>query len=66
VAKRYSRWGIQFTRTYDATAFVALGSGKSASSVIDNQDHTVSKRYLFWSGQRVWQMAFTPDEKYTC
>jgi PQQ-dependent catabolism-associated beta-propeller protein len=43
------------------TAFVALGPANRVA-VIDAATHTV-KRYLL-VGQRVWQLAFTPDQKY--
>jgi PQQ-dependent catabolism-associated beta-propeller protein len=43
------------------TAFVALGPANRVA-VIDAATHAV-KRYLL-VGQRVWQLAFTPDQKY--
>ena len=43
------------------TGFVALGPANRIA-VIDATLHTVT-RYLL-VGQRVWHMAFTPDEKY--
>ena len=52
--------GIQFTRD-DATAFVALGPANRVA-VIDTKSYKVKKLLLV--GQRVWQMAFTPDQKY--
>ena len=52
--------GIQFTRD-DATAFVALGPANRVA-VIDTKTYKVKKLLLV--GQRVWQMAFTPDQKY--
>jgi YVTN family beta-propeller protein len=52
--------GIQFTAD-DATAFVALGPANRVA-VIDVKTYTVRKYLLV--GQRVWQMAFTPDQKY--
>ena len=52
--------GIRFTKD-DATAFVALGPANRVA-VIDTKTYTVKKYLLV--GQRVWQMAFTPDGKY--
>ena len=52
--------GIQFTKD-DATAFVALGPANRVA-VIDAKTYKVRKYLLV--GQRVWQMAFTPDQKY--
>lgn len=52
--------GVQSTAD-DATAFVALGSANCAA-VIDAKTYKVRKYLLV--GQRVWQMAFTPDQKY--
>jgi len=52
--------GIQFSRD-DATAFVALGPANRVA-VIDAKTYQV-RQYLL-VGQRVWQMAFTPDQKY--
>src|SRR5580698_306314 len=52
--------GIQFTRD-DAIAFVALGPANRVA-VIDAKSYAVRKYLLV--GQRVWQMAFTPDQKY--
>ena len=43
------------------TGFVALGPANRVA-VIHGATHEV-QRYLL-VGQRVWQMAFTPDEKY--
>ena len=43
------------------TAFVALGPANRIA-VIDATSHKVQKYLLV--GQRVWQLAFTPDEKY--
>src|SRR6202011_3526454 len=42
-------------------AFVALGPANRVA-VIDAATHVVQKYFLV--GQRVWHMAFTPDEKY--
>jgi len=42
-------------------AFVALGPANRVA-VIDGATHVVQKYLLV--GQRVWHMAFTPDEKY--
>ncbi len=52
--------GIRFTED-GATAFVALGPANRVA-VIDTKTYTVKKYLLV--GQRVWQMAFTPDGKY--
>ncbi len=52
--------GIRFTKD-DATAFVALGPANRVA-VIDAKTRKVEKYLLV--GQRVWQMAFTPDGKY--
>jgi PQQ-dependent catabolism-associated beta-propeller protein len=52
--------GIQFTRD-DSTAFVAMGPANRVA-VIDAKTYKVQKYLLV--GQRVWQMAFTPDQKY--
>jgi YVTN family beta-propeller protein len=52
--------GIRFAGD-DATAFVALGPANRVA-VIDTHSYTV-RQYLL-VGQRVWQMAFTPDEKF--
>jgi YVTN family beta-propeller protein len=52
--------GVQFTAD-DATAFVALGPANRVA-VIDTKTYKVRKYLLV--GQRVWQMAFTPDQKY--
>ena len=43
------------------TAFVALGPANRIA-VVDGTSHAVTKYLLV--GQRVWHMAFTPDEKY--
>jgi PQQ-dependent catabolism-associated beta-propeller protein len=43
------------------TGFVALGPANRVA-VINGTTHEVQKYLLV--GQRVWQMAFTPDEKY--
>ena len=43
------------------TAFVALGPANRVA-VVDAASHQVVKYLLV--GQRVWHMAFTPDEKY--
>jgi YVTN family beta-propeller protein len=48
--------------THDGkTGFVALGPANRIA-VIDAATHQVQKFLLV--GQRVWHMAFTPDEKY--
>jgi YVTN family beta-propeller protein len=52
--------GIRFTDD-DATAFVALGPANRVA-VVDAKTYKVRKYLLV--GQRVWQMAFTPDRKY--
>jgi PQQ-dependent catabolism-associated beta-propeller protein len=52
--------GINITRD-GKTAFVALGPSNHVA-VIDGTTHQVKKYLLV--GQRVWHMAFTPDEKY--
>jgi PQQ-dependent catabolism-associated beta-propeller protein len=52
--------GIDITRD-GKTAFVALGPANRIA-IIDATIHTVTKYLLV--GQRVWHMAFTPDEKY--
>ena len=52
--------GIGITRD-GKTAFVALGPANRIA-VIDAATYKVQKYLLV--GQRVWQMAFTPDEKY--
>ena len=41
--------------------FVALGPSNRVA-VIDGQSHEVVKYIM--TGQRVWQLAFTPDEKF--
>ncbi len=51
---------IQFTND-DATAFVALGPANRVA-VIDAKTYKVRKYLLV--GQRVWHLAFTPDQKY--
>jgi YVTN family beta-propeller protein len=43
------------------TGFVALGPANRIA-VVDGATHQVTKYLLV--GQRVWHMAFTPDEKY--
>ena len=43
------------------TAFIALGPANRVA-VVDAATHKVTKYLLV--GQRVWHMAFTPDEKY--
>jgi PQQ-dependent catabolism-associated beta-propeller protein len=43
------------------TGFVALGPANRVA-VVNGQSHAVQKYLLV--GQRVWHMAFTPDEKY--
>jgi YVTN family beta-propeller protein len=45
----------------DKTAFVALGPANRVA-VVDVAGHKVIKYLLV--GQRVWHMAFTPDQKY--
>jgi PQQ-dependent catabolism-associated beta-propeller protein len=52
--------GIAITRD-GRTGFVALGPANRIA-VIDATTHQVQKFLLV--GQRVWHMAFTPDEKY--
>ena len=52
--------GINITRD-GKTAFVALGPANHVA-VVDGMTHQVRKYLLV--GQRVWHMAFTPDEKY--
>jgi PQQ-dependent catabolism-associated beta-propeller protein len=52
--------GINITRD-GSTGFVALGPANRIA-VVDGKTHQV-KRYLL-VGQRVWHMAFTPDEKF--
>ena len=52
--------GIAITRD-GKTGFVALGPANRVA-VIDGATHEVKKYLLV--GQRVWHMAFTPDEKY--
>jgi PQQ-dependent catabolism-associated beta-propeller protein len=52
--------GIKITKD-GKTAFVALGPANRIA-VIDGETHEVKKYLLV--GQRVWHMAFTPDEKY--
>jgi YVTN family beta-propeller protein len=52
--------GISITRD-GKTGFVALGPANRIA-VIDGATHQVT-RYLL-VGQRVWQLALTPDEKY--
>lgn len=52
--------GINITRD-GKTGFVALGPSNHVA-VIDGVTHQVVKYLLV--GQRVWHMAFTPDEKY--
>ena len=48
--------------THDGkTAFVALGPSNHVA-VVDGTTHQVKKYLLV--GERVWHMAFTPDEKY--
>src|SRR6202030_1519903 len=43
------------------TAFIALGPANRIA-VVDATSHQVTKYLLV--GQRVWHMAFTPDEKF--
>jgi PQQ-dependent catabolism-associated beta-propeller protein len=52
--------GIGITKD-GKTAFVALGPANRIA-VVDATTHQVTKYLLV--GQRVWHMAFTPDEKY--
>ena len=52
--------GINLTND-GKTGFVALGPANRIA-VIDGVTHKVTKYLLV--GQRVWHMAFTPDEKY--
>jgi PQQ-dependent catabolism-associated beta-propeller protein len=52
--------GIRLTRD-GKTGFVALGPANRVA-VINGTTHKVEKYLLV--GQRVWQLAFTPDEKY--
>jgi PQQ-dependent catabolism-associated beta-propeller protein len=52
--------GVSITRD-GKTAFVALGPANRIA-VVDGATHNVTKYLLV--GQRVWHMAFTPDEKY--
>jgi PQQ-dependent catabolism-associated beta-propeller protein len=52
--------GISITRD-GRTGFVALGPANRVA-VIDATTHQVTKYLLV--GQRVWHLAFTPDEKY--
>ena len=52
--------GIRFTRD-GATGFVALGPANRVA-VVDTATHAVRKYLLV--GQRVWQLALTPDDKY--
>ena len=52
--------GVAITRD-GKTGFVALGPANRIA-VVDGTTHKVTKYLLV--GQRVWHMAFTPDEKY--
>ena len=52
--------GMSLTRD-GRTGFVALGPANRIA-VVDGTTHQVQKYLLV--GQRVWHMAFTPDEKY--
>ncbi len=52
--------GINITKD-GKTVFVALGPANRVA-VVDAKSHEVKKYLLV--GQRVWHMAFTPDEKY--
>ncbi len=52
--------GIAITKD-GKTGFVALGPANRVA-VVDGATHEVKKYLLV--GQRVWHMAFTPDEKY--
>ena len=55
------RSSIRSSGWYGKTAFVALGPANRVA-VVDATSHKVTKYLLV--GQRVWHMAFTPDEKY--
>ncbi len=53
---------VGISMTHDGkTGFVALGPANRVA-VVDGHTHHVQKYLLV--GQRVWHMAFTPDEKY--
>src|SRR5438270_2896161 len=53
---------VEITITRDVkTGFVALGPANRIA-VVDGTTHQVTKYLLV--GQRVWHMAFTPDEKF--
>jgi PQQ-dependent catabolism-associated beta-propeller protein len=52
--------GISMTKD-GKTAFIALGPANRVA-IVDAASHTVLKYLLV--GQRVWHMAFTPEEKY--
>jgi YVTN family beta-propeller protein len=52
--------GVNLTKD-GKTGFVALGPANRIA-VVDGTTHQVTKYLLV--GQRVWHMAFTPDEKY--
>jgi PQQ-dependent catabolism-associated beta-propeller protein len=52
--------GIGMTKD-GKTAFIALGPANRIA-VVDGASHAVTKYLLV--GQRVWHMAFTPEEKY--
>ena len=52
--------GIGITKD-GKTGFIALGPANRVA-VVDATTHAVTKYLLV--GQRVWHMAFTPDEKY--
>jgi PQQ-dependent catabolism-associated beta-propeller protein len=52
--------GISMTKD-GKTAFIALGPANRVA-IVDAASHTVVKYLLV--GQRVWHMAFTPEEKY--
>ena len=52
--------GISITKD-GKTGFIALGPANRVA-VVDATTHAVTKYLLV--GQRVWHMAFTPDEKY--
>ena len=55
------RWHVEPEPNARGTAFVALGPANRIA-VINAVTHEVQKYLLV--GQRVWHMAFTPDEKY--
>ena len=57
----YGNQSSQSSRAPSVTGFVALGPANRVA-VINGTTHEVQKYLLV--GQRVWQMAFTPDQKY--